>query len=89
MGLLDNSWCIQAGDQVLLFSTDGDNEGLVMCGQVVVDRLLCWLPDKEKKLLVSESIVIETFLCMERRRQCRFLPLKSIFPTDSGSLCNG
>ena len=25
---------LQAGDQVLLFSTDGDNERLVMCGQV-------------------------------------------------------
>ena len=25
---------MQAGDQVLLFSTDGDNERLVMCGQV-------------------------------------------------------
>ena len=28
----------QAGDQVLLFSTDGDNEGLVMCGQVTKDK---------------------------------------------------
>ena len=28
---------LQAGDQVLLFSTDGDNERLVMCGQVAID----------------------------------------------------
>lgn len=29
---------LQAGDQVLLFSTDGDNERLVMCGQVTNNK---------------------------------------------------